>query len=461
MPHSFEAFSSNMTQKPTQDNSKFSLEIESIHKENKMRSFKTLADQVAKNEDELFEAFQYMEDLYYAKWEKNGFKGKKTSSQVTQDMQPTKEDEKQWKSWEGYGYNNGWWNNGNYVQGNKYGQNVKAVTPVKPHLAETINLNAHYKTKDHMRPVKVVFSGLCTAKFFIMMQNYPNIEWGVYLKYTKSLPDASLLSKTMMQDDSPYEIHIDDFLLIPQRITTGHVSFEELDFPEMMTEVFNYKFTKEGETKVYTSGRVHSHHNIGEFHSGTDNGELLKAMEIGDKIISTVIAWDKKYTKYQRDKIYEKGVTVENFDKLFDLFNYDSKLAIPKHNLPDDLKALVKKGAYVELENSFFRYNADDISEAVTFLKAFDDMIDYVEQFNTPFKVISKFAKDSTINPDYERDLRNIITTQPIVSDLVLALIEESMSSQERLSNANDFIGKITTPLSNIVETFNKSKLKK
>ena len=125
------------------------------------------------------------------------------------------------------------------------------------------------------------------------------------------------------------------------------------------------------------------------------------------------------------------------------------------------MKALVKKGAYVELENSFFRYNADDISEAVTFLKAFDDMIDYVEQFNTPFKVISKFAKDSTINPDYERDLRNIITTQPIVSDLVLALIEESMSSQERLSNANDFIGKITTPLSNIVETFNKSKLKK
>ena len=162
----------------------------------------------------------------------------------------------------------------------------KEVTKYEPPKDLVKRMNGN-----NLRDIYLVLSNKVTAKLLQLMKEIQDIEWGSYIVYKTQIPNDPMWEITE-DNQEPIEIIIEDLVLIPQKISSGHVEFMEIEYPELMKDLIEYKFSG-----YFTTGRLHSHHTLGAFHSGTDLGEFEKYFSAGDKLLSIVASFKNHQAK--------------------------------------------------------------------------------------------------------------------------------------------------------------------
>jgi len=233
-----------------------------------------------------------------------------------------------------------------------------------------------------------------TARLYALMLAKPSIEWGLYLVFEKKLPNLEEIWAEMTKKNTPkvkqpdYIIPIGDMVIVPQNVTSGNVDYLEQEYPEMMKEVNDYRFKK-----YKTTGRIHSHHNMSAYHSGTDWGEFNKYLEIGDVYLSLVVATNKKI----REDIELKP---ENSKEFFDNLQFNLQYGIPERE--GDILGYITSGS-VMLSTDL---TIEDYQEAEEYIRKYNSMLETIAKTKVTYKVLKSMADSERIDEMEERQLR-------------------------------------------------------
>ena len=229
-----------------------------------------------------------------------------------------------------------------------------------------------------MKPINVIFSGYALAQIFLLMNECPNIEWGAYLSYKEEM-----LNYTQLQDDIevPFEMNIEKLLLYPQ--TTNSVAVDYIpDYQQFMEEFIEAK-----RTGYKTSALIHSHHTMGSFHSGTDDGHILDFIQEGNPITSTVASFNKKKELFDSFAI-EDLINTEKHKEFLNVLNYDTLYAYPYN---DEDNKYNKKGFVRSIDGLFFhKCTEEDIINAKAFVSKYKKMIIEVKRLSPTLILLEK-----------------------------------------------------------------------
>lgn len=323
---------------------------------------------------------------------------------------------------------NGVWYSGGFHSRNRITTNSKVLT-----IPDYITL----KSESFTTKVKFSLSSIATAKLFIMMKFYQNVEWGAYLRLNKALPKLDDLFK----EGEEIEIIAEDLILIPQIRSSGHVEYLENELPEFMEEWRKAKL----EGHYVNSGRIHSHHTIGAYHSQTDTGEFEEAFKTEDRMFSIVSAFSDKVNKIP----YE--IPLDDFDKFFDGLEFDSILFIPLIN--EQKQQVNAKYGYMIRESLWLaRPTFEDIEKAVEWREGFEKMDVFV---NLKYPVIEKILELQDLGKVNDIDFyhtRKLLFENTemfsFVEDLVNSIYEESKNAIEvkKLEAKLNVINELTKP---------------
>ena len=282
---------------------------------------------------------------------------------------------------------------------------VVTKTVVKPDFIEL-------KPEAYTLKLKYSLSALATAKLFTMMKYYQNVEWGAYMKLDKALPKLEDL-----YTQGEWEIEVLDIILIPQIRSTAHVEYLENELPEFMEEWKEAKINK----FYVNSGRIHSHHTMGSWHSATDTGEFKEAFGNQDRMLSIVTAFSDKKNKIDQSK------DLNDWDYYFKALEFDCVLFIP---LVGDQKTHIDCDYGYQVRNSIFLtpYGIDEINEAIEWRQKFEEMDIFVNQ---KYPVIQKLLRLQEIKKISDIDFYHIrsqlFTNENMfnfVQDLIILLSE-------------------------------------
>ena len=353
-------------------------------------------------------------------------------------------------------YNEGWGVRGKYNENTQLGQLFKegkkdyyVVNGEKVYIDRTpitktakVVKRSYYNSKpdfldlsetSYPLKLKYTLSPLATAKLFLMMKFYQGSEWGAYMKLDKALPKLEDLYQ-----EGEWDIEVLDFILIPQVRSSAHVEYLENELPEFMDDWRKAKLDK----FYVNSGRIHSHHTMGTWHSGTDTGEFEKAFETEDRLFSIVVAFEDKIKKIDLNK------DLDDWDYFFKALSFDCVLFIP---LVGDQKNQVKCEYGYQIRNSIYlnHFGVDEIKEAVKWRESFEEMDVFVNQ---KYPLINKLLQLQSAKKIDEVDFYHIRSQIfknenmfSFVEDLIEVISETSnkINSNLRFKNRMDEIKKI------------------
>ena len=262
--------------------------------------------------------------------------------------------------------------------------------------------------------VKFSMSSLATAKLFVMMKYYQNVEWGAYMKLDKALPK---LDDLYINGD--LEIKILDLILIPQVRSSASVEYLENELPEFMEEWRQAKIDK----FYVNSGRIHSHHTMGSWHSVTDNGEFEKSFETEDRLLSIIVSFDDKLNKIDQSK------DLLDWDYFFKALEYESVLFIPlvgdqKNTIDCDYGYTIKRSIWLN------KYGINEIQKAIEWRDQFEKMDIFVHKKYPLIKNLLELQKAKKINEVDFFNIRSQIYENKnmfsFVEDLINLLVERN-----------------------------------
>jgi hypothetical protein len=295
---------------------------------------------------------------------------------------------------------------------------VSKVTTVKKYVQpEFIEMDLEKLPIDY----KVEMSPLATAKLFIMMKYYQDIEWGAYMKLDRALPKLEDMYKK-----EECTITILDLVLIPQIRSSAHVEYLETELPEFMHEWRQAKL----DGFYVNAGRIHSHHTMGSWHSKTDTGEFIKAYETEDRMLSIVTAFNDKTKKLDQTK------DLNDWDYFFKALDYDTVTFLP---LVGDQKNQVKADYGYQIRSTIYlnKYGQGELNEAIAWRDQFEQMDKFVEH---KYPLIQKLLRLQEVKKIDEIDLytlRKQIIDDPhmfnFVSDMINLLGETKVEANSNL----------------------------
>jgi len=280
------------------------------------------------------------------------------------------EDARDWKKWER-----------DTLYQNVYQPNLNSLFDVYddyPQTKPTVKkeTTTTYVTKYVVRPSKKLKFDLIISEevsIFIkqMMVLNKNVEWGVAFTWT--------IDKKLKQ------ITIDKIYIMPVATGGAHVTFineSEFRIFSNISELGEFVTDIDNETRF--AGIMHSHHNMGSWHSSIDHGTIDTYINDFKSVLSIVWAWGgttKDMTadvilQNKKDKYTISNVIFEN-DLNFDdpiLTKLDSKWTSQYNDMMnivekdfDNYKKLIKKfestGKYTKIEEVYKIINKDDINE--------------------------------------------------------------------------------------------------
>ncbi len=255
----------------------------------------------------------------------------------------------------------------------------KAISATRPLTQPTTIHTTQYS----QRPIKKLKWELVIrpeiATFIKKMMNLnKTMEWGIAFTWT--------LEKEVKQ------LVIDRLYLMPVTTSGGHVSFinesEYLIFREMsqlgefVTDIGKDRF----------AGIMHSHHNMGSWHSSTDHGTIKTYIGDFESVLSIVWAWKGKDSPITADVILKSkddGFTIEKFNLEQDLAIDSEELTnldnpwVDKYN---DMIVIVKRDLekYKSLLNMFEKskkfLKINDLYTAINNVDIKCDNIDIIKE---------------------------------------------------------------------------------
>ncbi len=198
-----------------------------------------------------------------------------------------------------------------------------------------------------------------------MMLLYPKIEWGCAFSYVSDKEDKALT--------------IDRIYLMPIKVGSSHVTFineseynifaDISELPQFVTDIMK---------EDRYAGMMHSHHNMGAWHSATDHGTIDTYVTDFKTILS--IVWANKSNKLENDIILDyKGnrytvnkfefyndqeVTLDTPSELTDRYKVMLDLVTKDYNSYDKLiKTFGKNQKFLKIRELFTEMNNDDTKQ--------------------------------------------------------------------------------------------------
>lgn len=232
------------------------------------------------------------------------------------------------------------------------------------------------------------FSKEDTAKLYTMMLNKPSIEWGAYLLFNEKLPS---LNDVWIEKDENEELIIDiaKMVNVPQKATSGHVDYREQDYPELMQEV--YQARARG---MKTTGRIHSHHNMSAWHSGTDWDEFDKYLPIGDHYLSIVVATNKKFNS-------ELVLDKRNTDIFFQNLQFHVAYGIPDKDAESELGYKIICSVMLDQVDDNKLYKKAD-----KYLVEYEEYLDTIAKTEKVYNIVKVLVDKDQLSEEEERELR-------------------------------------------------------
>lgn len=332
----------------------------------------------------------------------------------------------------GYGVNSGYYDDDPNSLRNLFGENAgkydSELTKVWSKgkgftYSKTPSIPDFIKLDDKSTPIdlKISMSPLATAKLFLMMKFYQHQEWGAYMKLDKALPKLEDMFK-----DEEIEITILDLILIPQVRSISHVEYLEQELPEFMHEWRQAKIDK----FYVNSGRIHSHHTMGSWHSTTDTGEFEKSFEVEERLLSIVTSFSDKTKRIDQSK------DLNDWDYFFKALDFDTVLFIPL--IGDQSNTVNAKFGYTVNRSLWLnKFGIDEINKAIEWREGFQKMDIFV---NTKYPTIEKILRLQDLNKIDEVDFYNIRkdifeneSMFSFVEDMVKLLSETKSESNSNL----------------------------
>lgn len=165
-------------------------------------------------------------------------------------------------------------------------------------------------------------------------QAHPNLEWSgvLFFKIKGSIVNASSL-----------EIFCEH--LVP--MDSGTAGYTEFTYDPNYFEYIMKNNLDEG----WRQGKIHSHHNMAVFHSGTDNDDLQEHCRTHPWYLSIIVnnrfEWDTKISVFCKEVIEETPVT----KKIMLSYNNDSSELISKKPIKERLPAKTTEREYALVYN--------------------------------------------------------------------------------------------------------------
>lgn len=278
------------------------------------------------------------------------------------------------------------------------------------------------KESSYNLKLKFELSPLATAKLFVMMKFYQGVEWGAYMKLKEALPK---LDDLYVEGERTIEVL--DFILIPQVRSTSHVEYLENELPEFMNEWRQAKLDK----FYVNSGRIHSHHSMGAWHSPTDTGEFEEAFKTEDRLFSIVSAFSDKANKIDVNK------DLDDWDYFFNALDFDAVLFIPligdqKNQVNADFGYTIRRPIWLN------KYGLEEIEEALNWREGFEQMDLFVKH---KYPIIEKLLRLQDLKKIDEVNFYNIRSSLfdnesmfEFVRDMINLLGETKLESNTNLT---------------------------
>ena len=289
----------------------------------------------------------------------------------------------------------------------------KEVTKYEPPKDLVKRMNGN-----NLRDIYLVLSNKVTAKLLQLMKEIQDIEWGSYIVYKTQIPNDPMWEITE-DNQEPIEIIIEDLVLIPQKISSGHVEFMEIEYPELMKDLIEYKFSG-----YFTTGRLHSHHTLGAFHSGTDLGEFEKYFSAGDKLLSIVASFKNHQAKQTFKNTDLKAPN--SVELLMSCLDFHSMIGIPEVSIEiPEIKNSVELGIIRQVALKYYGDIDPYIEEAEQFLVRFKEMLEKIKKTELSFIIMKYLGERNKFDENERRAIRSELLSNPVMLQGFTALSQE------------------------------------
>lgn len=260
---------------------------------------------------------------------------------------------------------------------------------------------------------KVILPSLVVAKIFVLMYNIQDLEWGAYMKL-KDIPD----NQSLQEKDKVNNIVIEDLVLIPQKRGVGSVEYLENELPEFMTEYVQARM----DGYLVQSGRIHSHHSLGAWHSVTDTNEFKEAYKDQNRMVSLVIAHKNKAIYNQ--VIIEECYKEDYYSKIFDNLTCDTVLFLP-YSLnvkQEDRKS--SYGAIIRLDTEWHDFTQQDLEKALEWFERFKEMDNFVQKQYYYVEWLNDLVDNKIITQEEEYYCRKLMRENPQLFNVIVSMID-------------------------------------
>jgi len=271
------------------------------------------------------------------------------------------------------------------------------------------------------------------VKIYYMMVEKQHLEWSAYFIYSEPLPSIKdLLRNKVTEKKNTITIHVEDMIFVPQKVTSGHVDGLEIEYPEFMQPI--YKAQVNGKL---STGRIHSHNTMGAFHSGVDNNEFKKNLEIGQSFFSIVVSLKgKKFNKIEYNAVER---TRENIASIVKKMSFDVKIGKPT----DDPKT-IEYGYLIKgttNHKDIFESKSTKIKPyligAKKWVNDYNDMINIISETEKTFSIIEKMKDNKSLDLADTREIRStLLSSKPLLKTFNLF----SHALKGKIKDNNDLV---------------------
>lgn len=223
------------------------------------------------------------------------------------------------------------------------------------------------------------FSGYAYAQILVMMEAYPNREWGAYFV----IEHFPTIQELIDYEEESFSLRIDRLILYPQSTTSIEVEFDPA-FDQHMKE-----YTEAMNNGENPNGIIHSHHTMFCGHSGTDMAMLDQKIDQGQKTLSFVFTFANKMKKIDLAQYQFNSDTTE---EIIELLDFNVQLVYPNSDL---IKTKSEIGIKFDTDMTYFDVVTEDhIIDAEKFLIRYQHMMENITILEPTMKSIAKLFEE-------------------------------------------------------------------